>query len=111
MKTVNVEKWEEVVNDGSPSGKSVEVDSIKLLTMLINSQDPQNAPKGLDQFRLMNRISKAFDKAQKSGKIELEEGDYAFLKKLIENNIPANLGMNTGASNAVEGFLEAKAKA
>ena len=87
--------------------KIVEIDENTLvaLTSIINMKDSNQMPKGLDNFRIMNRLSKAFDKAEKTNVLKLENLDYKFLKDLIEHDIPSNWGRNQDISNAVEAFL------
>jgi hypothetical protein len=65
-------------------------------------------PIGLYKFRVFNRLSKAFEKADKSKLLELEEADYKFLKDEMEKSIPSAWGMNEEISKAIENFLEAK---
>lgn len=99
MKRISVLKWKE---------GEVEVDTLKALTILMNMKDPQKMPKGLDKFRLYSRIDKAFKEAETAGTIELEETDYAFLKKTIEEEIPSTWGFNKDVTKAIDEFLEAK---
>jgi len=67
-------------------------------------------PRGLDNFRTMSRLSKAFEKADASGLLELEEVDYKFIKDDLEKNIPSTWGMNQNIMKAVESFLDAKSE-
>ena len=83
-------------------------DLLIVLNFLIVNKKPEEIPRGLDKFRIFNRISKAFEKAVESKILELEETDYKFLKDEVENSIPSSLGMNESISKAIESFLEAK---
>ena len=65
-------------------------------------------PRALDNFRLFGRLSKAFEKADEKGVLELEEVDYSFLKNMLETDTPAAWGMNENILEAVEEFLNAK---
>ena len=78
------------------------------LNVLIANKKPEDMPRGLDNFRTMSRLSKAFEKADKSKVLELEEVDYKFLKDDMVKNIPSSWGMNENLMKAVESFLEAK---
>lgn len=99
VKKIKVLKWKE---------GEVEVDTLKALIVLMNMKDPQKMPKGLDKFRLYSRIDKAFKEAETTGTIELEEIDYAFLKKTIEEEVPSTWGFNKDITKVIEEFLEAK---
>ena len=103
MREIKIVKWEEGVN-----GEVRETSTINMLNILINLKTAKDEmPKGMDNFRLMNRVGTAFDKAEKTGVLKLEEGDYIFLKKAIENDIPSAWGMNKHAFKAVDTFLKA----
>jgi len=112
MRRIKIQSWKSKVpiyEDGKIVG-SEEKDETLLdaLNVLIANKDPKEMPRGLDHFRTFNRLSKAFDKAEKTKVLELEETDYSFLKSSIEKDTPASWGMNTSISEAIEGFLEAK---
>ena len=113
MRKIKIEKWKSKVPKYDDEGKIVgseEKDETLLdaLNVLIGNKKPENMPKGIDKFRLFNRLSKAFDKADKTKILELEETDYSFLKKTIEEDTPATWGMNVNISEAIEDFLESK---
>lgn len=104
MRKIKVEYWKGKNSDGSEE----EENTIIALGLLINSQRPENLPRGIDKFRLFNRLSVVFDKAKKTKELIFEEGDYEFLKNIIDNDIPAIWGINTNISIAIENFLNAK---
>jgi len=104
MRKIKIEYW----NEKNLEGKEVKADTLQALSVLVNSKKPEEMPKGLDKFRLFNRLSKAFDKARDSKELILEETDYKFLKDTIESDIPSSWGMNQNISQAIENFLEAK---
>jgi len=62
-------------------------------------------PKGIEGFRMMQRISSAFENKDKDGYMEFKDEDHAFLKKLLEENIPSVWGMSPKIAEAVETFL------
>jgi hypothetical protein len=104
MKEIKIEKWKVIL----PDEKEVEESLLDIFSNLMSNKDPQQMPRGLDKFRIFNRIAKAFDEAEKSGTLELEEGDYSFLKNIIETDVPGFWGTNKNISKAVEEFLNVK---
>ena len=113
MKKVKIETWKAKVPVRDETGKitrTEEMDEslLSAFNVLIANKDPKDMPRGLDHFRTFSRLAKAFDKAEKSKVLELEEVDYLFLKKEIESNIPSVWGMNENLMKSVEAFLEAK---
>ena len=102
MKSIKVMKWVGKMPDGS----DVEDSTISALSVLLNSKKPEELPRGIDKFRLFGRLSKAFDEAEKTDILNLEEGDYQFLKSIIEKDIPSIWGMNPNIINVIEEFLK-----
>ena len=91
-----------------PDGKDIDESLLVMLNVLISNKKPEDIPRGLDNFRLMNRIAKAFDNAGKTGVLTLEESDYSFLKKTIESDIPSIWGSRDETMKAVDAFINAK---
>ena len=115
MRKIKIEKWKSKVPKYDEDGKIVgttEKDETLLdaINVLIANKKPEDMPRGLDNFRTMSRLSKAFEKADKSGILELEEVDYKFIKDDLEKNIPSTWGMNLNIMNAVEDFLNAESE-
>ena len=114
MRHIKLDKWKSKVPTYSEDGitiigtKEQDEDLLTALNVLIASKKPEEMPRGLDKFRLFGRLSKAFEKAEESRVLELEEADYSFLKSEIEGSIPSSWGMNESISKAIEDFLEAK---
>lgn len=106
MKKIEVKKWKEA--DGK--GGEVESNTLMMINALISRVDPAKMPKGIDKFRTFGRIGRAFDKADKTGTLELDTADYAFLKGMVDNDVPAIWAMNKELMEAVEGFLDAEEK-
>lgn len=104
MRKVKLEKW--IAKDRE--GNDQEEDLLIALNVLIANKKPEEMPRGLDKFRTFGRLAKAFEKAEKSKILELEEFDYKFLKDSIEKDIPSSWGMNSNISKAIEDFLNAK---
>lgn len=115
MRRIRIESWKARVLKFDETGKVVpgkfdtaEENLLVAFNNLIAAKEPKDMPRGLDQFRLFNRLSKAFEKAEKTKILELEEVDYKFLKDTIERDIPSAWGMSINISKAIEEFLEAK---
>lgn len=103
MRKIEVKTWKATLN-----GKEIDEGSLMLFTSLLSGASPEEMPRGLDQFRLFNRISTAFGEAEKTKVLSLEEGDYSFMKAQIEKNIPAIFGMNANIAEAIDAFINAK---
>jgi hypothetical protein len=101
MKEIEIVRWVEK----NEKGESIEGDLMGAIEWFVNNVDPKLMPRGIELARMVNRIGKAFDDAEKTKKLILEEGDYSFLKKLIERDIPANWGFASGAFEQVNNFL------
>ena len=104
MKEMKVNKWKAKDNNGNDADDSL----LNMMNVLINNKKPEDFPKGLDNFRMFSRLSKAFEKAEQSGILQLEDVDYKFIKDSIVNDIPAVWGMNKNIVNALEEFMSAK---
>jgi len=113
MRKIKIETWKAKIPVRDDKGQitGTQEQDENLLTafnVLIANKKPEEMLRGLDKFRTFSRLTKAFDKAEKSKVLELEEADYIFLKKEIESNIPSVWGMNENLMKAVEAFIEAK---
>lgn len=104
MRKVKIEKWKSRMPDGTEAEENL----LMALNVLIANKKPEDIPRGIDKFRLFGRIAKAFEKAEKTKILELEEADYSFLKKAIESDVPSVWGMNPELTKAIESFLNAK---
>lgn len=111
---IEVKSWKEtrkvIVDPKTKKTKDV-TDEVSILTILGNmlaNRKPEDIPKGYDDFRRISRVGRAFDKADKSNVLELEEADYGYLHKLVDKNIVETWGLNKDISVAVETFMEAK---
>ena len=104
MRKIKIETWKAKDRDGKEYDESI----LTAFNVLINNKKPEEIPRGLDKFRLFNRITKAFTKAEKSGELVLEEADYKFLKETVEKDIPSVWGANDSILNAIEAFIDAK---
>ena len=112
MRKIKINTWKSkvpVYEDEKIVGtEEKDEDLLVALNVLIGNKKPEEMPRGLDKFRTFRRLADAFDKADKSRILELEEVDYKFLKDEIEKGIPSSWGMNKNISKAIEDFLESK---
>ncbi|MHA1330805.1 MAG: hypothetical protein ACTSR2_06995 [Candidatus Hodarchaeales archaeon] len=103
MRKIKIEKWK----SQSPQGEKEE-SLLTVLNVIIANKHPNEMPKGLEKFKLFSKLSKAFEKAEDTNELVLEDTEYEFLKESIENNIPSIWGMNSNISKAIDAFFEAK---
>ncbi|KKM59921.1 hypothetical protein LCGC14_1547040 [marine sediment metagenome] len=95
MRKIKIETWKSKVPKYAEDGITMvgttekEEDLLTALNVLIASKKPEDMPRGLDKFRLFGRISKAFDEADVSKVLELEEADYSFLKDYQQLCVPS----------------------
>lgn len=75
-------------------------------SLLIQNRD--RLPKGMDAFRTFHQIQHAFEEAEKTGFIELEEAPYIFIKKIIETDISPAWAAKPEVFDAIEIFLKAE---
>ena len=112
MRKIKIETWKSnvpIYKDGEVVGTEKKEETLlDAINVLIANKKPEDMPRGLDNFRTMSRLSKAFTKAEETKILELEEVDYKFIKDDLEKNVPSSWGMNLNIMNAVEGFLNAK---
>lgn len=102
VKKILIRTWSNGAEDAE--GNDIEENTLQMLNALVSRTPPQQLPTGIEQFRVMNRIAKAFDSVE-DDTLVLDDEDYVFLKKIVEKQIPAIWAMNTNISEAVEDFL------
>jgi len=112
MYKIKIDKWKArvpIVEDGVVVDyKEADEDLLIALNNLVGGKKPEEMPRGIDKFRIFSKISLAFEKADKTGMLELEDREYKFLKDTVEKDVPAAWGMNKNIMKAVTAFLEAK---
>lgn len=114
MRKIKLDKWKSNIPIYGKDGITIvgteekDEDLLIALNVLIANKKPEDMPRGLDKFRTFSRLAKAFEKADNSRVLELEEVDYKFLKDSIESDVPSAWGLNSNLSKAIEGFLEVK---
>ena len=104
MRKIKINTWKAKIAEG----KEIDESLLIALNLLLGNKRPEDLPRGLDHFRLFSRLSKAFEKAEETGELVLEETDYSFLKASIEKDVPSVWGMNKDLGQAIEDFLNAK---
>lgn len=107
MRKMKVEKWTSKGRDESGNPKDVDESIMVALTALMGDSKNESI-RGLDKFRTYARVAKAFEAADKSGELVLEEADYVYLKGLIEKGAPAMWAFNPNILKAIDEFVELK---
>ena len=100
---IEVVKW--IEGEGE---NTAEMNTMKLIDILINNKKPEELPRGWDNFRTFKRIYKSFDKALETGFIEIDDADYVFMRKIIEKDVPARWAGIEKACKAMDNFMESK---
>jgi hypothetical protein len=103
MRNIKVNVWTSKLPDGSEDQESL----LSALNMLVGLQT-QEISKGMTGFMSFKRIGDAFEQAEISGMLYLEEAEYDILKNLVEKEIPSQWGLNKDLANAFITFLNAK---
>ncbi len=104
MRKIQIGSWKTL----DPEGKEYEETQLTALNVLIANKKPEDMPRGLDKFRIFNKLSKAFEKAAETGELVIEENEYRFIKDMMNTDIPSIWGTNPNISEAIERFLEAE---
>lgn len=116
MRKIKINKWKAAMPEFAEDGKTIvgkkEIDEDLLVALnnLIGAKKPEEIPRGIEKFQIFGKLAEAFDKAQKTGMLELEDREYQFLKVTIEKDIPSVWALNKDISKAINDFLEAKEK-
>ena len=104
MRNIAVKEWT-VVDTEKNEHKE---DLLMLLSLLVTNKKPEELPRGLEQFKLFTKITKAFEKASETKVLVLEEDVYKFLKNTVEKDIPSIWGTNKNIVEAINIFMETK---
>lgn len=104
MRKIQIKTWKARM----PNGEEKDENLLMAINVLLSTKKPEEIPRGIEKFQIFGKIAKAFDNADKTGTLELEEREYNFLKSMIENDVPSVWGMNPDLSQAILDFLEAK---
>ena len=108
MRSIKLFTWKEADSDNP--GKEKDVDLVELLKILIYNRDPKKMFIGIDKHRFFGRLGKAFEESEKTRILKLEEADYVQLKKIVEEDVKGDWGMNKDINKAVEDFMDAEQK-
>lgn len=103
MKIFNLKKWKavKIIN-----GKQIEQEeSMVDVIMNVISLGKNSICPGIDNFRIMRKISIALEKSDKTGQIELDDNNYKFIVTMITRYIPYDFGFSPDVSSEVEAFL------
>jgi len=103
MRKIKINYW----NAKTPEGEEIKESIISVVSALISNKKTEELPKGIEYFRLFNRIANSFEKAEATGELIFEEKEYVFIKQMIEKDIPAMWALNINIKNAVDDFLNA----
>lgn len=104
MRRIPVTEWAVKMPDGTEGKESL----LQVLSILVTNKKPEELPRGLDQFKLFNKLVKAFEKAEQTKVLELEETEYTFLKNTIDRDIPSVWGANKNIVESIDNFYNAK---
>jgi len=89
------------------TGETEEESSAKVIANLLLLSAAGNDLKGIDQFKRYHKLFKVIREAEKSGFIELEKKDHAYIKELITKEIPSSWGANENIHKVIENILNA----
>ncbi len=104
MRNIKVIEWTAI----DAEKKEYKEDTLMLLSLLVTNKKPEELPRGLEQFKLFAKITKAFEKAAETKILTLEEDTYKFLKNTVEKDIPSIWGTRSKIVEAINAFIEAK---
>jgi hypothetical protein len=103
MRKINVSEW----NVKNAEGVEAKENLLQVLSILVTNKKAEDLPKGYDAFKLFNKLTKAFEKAEQTKVLELEETEYKFLKNTIDRDIPSVWGANKNIVAAIDSFYNA----
>jgi hypothetical protein len=105
MYELEIQSWD--VKIPTENNKFIErkenlIEAIKFL--LGQSEQKQ----GFESFMIMHNIADAFNEAEKSNILKLEEREYDFVVNLIKEKVPAQWALNNKLSKQITEFLDLK---
>ena len=101
MKSMQIGGWTVVLADGKKQNENL----LTVLSFIINNS-AEDLPNGMEQFRFLQRVAVAFDEAEKTKVLKLEDKDHQVLVGLLEKNIPSRWALSKDISAIVEEFLD-----
>lgn len=81
--------------------EEVEASTIGLITNMIAAIPPQKLPRGVESFKVVNRLQKSLEAAKDKKELVLEEDVYRFLMDHCMAEIDPRWGMMPDVSKAV----------
>jgi len=113
MREIKIESWKANAPNFDEEGKIIGTKEVKenlliALNNLVGSKKPEDLPRGIEKFRIFGKLSTAFEEADKTGILKLEEREYEFLKEIVVKDVPASWGLNPNIQKAINTFLEAE---
>jgi len=103
MRKIKLKEWE-------TKGSDIKGNLVLVLRSFIAQMKPDKLPTGFEQFRFFNKLNKAFEAADETKVLELEEYEYSNLKKLIDGSIQSVWGMTSEVGDAIIEFMECEAE-
>jgi len=104
MRRIKIQSWKEK----DEKGNVLDANTLSALSYCLNVGLSSERIAGWDKARMVNALDRAFIKAKETGILELEEAQYAFLKKLVEKHMPAIWGGSKDILGAITEFIDAK---
>jgi len=104
MRKILIKEWDVK----TPDGKDIKETLIVVLGVLVQMKKPEELPRGFEQFKLFRKLSIAFEKANETKELVLEEPEYKFLKDTVLKDIPMQWAGNPNIFDAIESFINAK---
>ena len=104
MRKININVWK--VKD--QNGKEIDESLLSILGVLVTSKKPDEMPRGYAAFNLFRRLVKAFEDANETKILLLDEDVYTFLRNIVEKDLPSNWGGSLQVYEAITLFMESK---
>jgi len=104
MRQIPIVNWAIKMPDGTEGTENL----LAVLSALITMKKPEELPRGFEQFKMFTKLTKAFEKAEQTQVLELEEKEYKFLNDAVLKEIPAVWGANKNIVDSITSFIEAK---
>lgn len=106
--SINVGKWMETAKNAKGEMVEQEATLVYALQTLINNLRAEKMPRGFEKFKIFSKLYKAFEEADKTDVLVLEDREYKFLKTTINEEIPAQWGARPDIMEAFQAFMDAK---
>ncbi len=104
MRKIEIKSWKVK----TPDEKEIDESLLSALSVLVTNKKPEDMPRGFESFKLFGKLVKAFEKAEETKILTLEEDVYKFLKNTVEHDIPSSWGASKNIVEAIELFMNAR---